>query len=58
MRLALANSISLTARNINRWNREQLEFYRIEKIPDEYLPVNVFEAEGGAKRRRRSVMSI
>ena len=42
-------------RKINRWKREKPDWFNIEKIPDEFLPKEVFEAEGGAQRRRSSV---
>ena len=41
--------------NIVRWRREQPSWFNIEKIPDDYLPTDVFEAEGGACRRRSKV---
>ena len=43
------------AENIDQWRRNQPDWFKIEMIPDEYLPKEVFEAEGGAKRRRSSV---
>jgi len=43
------------AANIDQWRRDEPEWFKIEKIPDEFLPKNVFEAVGGAKRRRSSV---
>jgi len=43
------------AANIDQWKREKLDWFNIEKIPDEFLPKNVFEAEGGVNRRRSSV---
>jgi len=43
------------AENIDQWRRNQPDWFNIEMIPDEYLPKEVFEAEGGAKRRRSSV---
>jgi len=43
------------AENIDKWKRERPDWFKIEMIPDELLPKNVFEAEGGAKRRRSSV---
>jgi len=41
--------------NINQWKRRNPNWFKIEKIPDEFLPKGVFESEGGAKRRRSSV---
>ena len=35
--------------------REKPDWFNIEKIPDEFLPKDLFEAEGGANRRRSSV---
>jgi len=43
------------AANIDQWRRDEPEWFKIAMIPDELLPKNVFEAEGGAKRRRSSV---
>ena len=43
------------AENIDRWKREKPDFFNIELIPDELLPVEVLRAEGGAKRRGSSV---
>jgi len=43
------------AANIDQWRRDESEWFKIAMIPDELLPKNVFEAEGGAKRRRSSV---
>jgi len=43
------------AANIDQWKREKPDWFNIEKIPDEFLPKNVLEAEGGAKRRKSSV---
>ena len=43
------------AENIDKWKRERPDWFKIEKIPDELLPQDVLEAEGGAKRRRSSV---
>jgi len=45
--------------NINRWRMKNLEWFRIELIPDEFLPKEVLEAEGGSnKRRRKSNLSL
>jgi len=41
--------------NIEQWKNDKPDWFVVEKIPDEYLPKRVFEAEGGAKRRRSSV---
>jgi len=46
------------AANIDRWRSEMPEWFQVEIIPDEFLPKEVFEAEGGAKRRRRSSVSL
>ena len=40
---------------MERWKREKEEWFAIEKIPDDVLPTEVLEAEGGARRRRSSV---
>jgi len=34
------------ANNIVRWKKEKPDFFVIEKIPDVFLPTDVFEAEG------------
>jgi len=41
--------------NIARWKEEKPSWFIIEMISDDFLPRDVFEAEGGAKRRRSSV---
>ena len=41
--------------NLSKWRREEPDWFNIERIPDELLPNDVFEAVGGAKRRRSSV---
>ena len=41
--------------SIDRWKEENPSWFHIEVIPDQFLPQEVFEAEGGAKRRRSSV---
>jgi len=46
------------AENIHQWNRDQPYWFNIEKIPDEFLPKDVFEAEGGAQRRRSTKISL
>jgi len=43
------------AENIDQWRRDQPDWFKIEMIPDEFLPKEDFEAEGGAKRRRSSM---
>ena len=43
------------AANIDQWRRDEPEWFKIAMIPDELLPKDVLEAEGGAKRRRSSV---
>ena len=43
------------ANNIGRWRLEGPEWFNVEMIPDEFLPVEVYVAEGGARRRRSSV---
>ena len=43
--------------NIDRWRREEPAWFRVDKIGDEFLPSDVFEAVGGAGRRR-SIMSV
>jgi len=43
------------AANVARWNAEGDDWFKIEMIPDEFLPKEVLEAEGGAQRRRNSV---
>ena len=40
--------------NVDRWRIENEEWFLVDKIWDEFLPVEVFEAIGGAKRRRSS----
>jgi len=48
------------AANIERWKAEEedLSWLKIEMIDDIFLSVDAWIAEGGAKRRRSSVMSI
>ena len=41
--------------NIDRWQEEAPSWFKIEKIPDEFLPVEVLVAEGGANRTRSTV---
>jgi len=45
------------AENIEMWKLEKPVWFYIEKIPDDFLPDDVFEAEGGANRRR-SIISV
>jgi len=40
--------------NIERWMAEKPKWFKIEKIPDAFLAVDLFEAEGGSQRRRSS----
>jgi len=40
---------------IARWKEEEPEFFVIEMIPDDFLPRDVFEAEGGATRLRATM---
>jgi len=41
--------------NIARWKKKKPDFFNIEMIPDDFLPRDVYEMEGGAKRRRSNV---
>ena len=41
--------------NIEEWKREKPDWFNTEIIPDDYLPEEVLEAEGGGERRRSSV---
>jgi len=43
------------AENIDQWRSDQPDWFKIAMIPDELLPKDVLEAEGGARRRRSSV---
>ena len=43
--------------NIDRWRLEEQDWFKVALIYDEFLPIEVYEAEGGA-RRRRSSMSL
>jgi len=38
--------------NIERWRSEKPSWFHVDLIPDEFLPVDVIEAEGGARKRR------
>jgi len=42
------------ADNISTWKQEHSNWFKIEMMQDEFLPVEVFEEEGGAERRRSS----
>ena len=44
--------------NIERWRSENPSWFQVDLIPDDFLPVDVLEAEGGARRRRRSSISV
>ena len=46
------------ADNIVRWQNEKPPFFKIETIPDDLQPDGIVEAEGGARRRRSSNVSI
>ena len=41
--------------NIQQWQEEAPAWFKVDLIPDEFLPLDLFEAEGGANRRRSSV---
>jgi len=43
------------ANNIAMWKEIRPDWFIVEKIPDEFLPDDVFEAVGGSKRRRSSI---
>ena len=38
--------------NVEQWKKENPPWFVIEQIPDEFLPRDLLEAEGGAHRRR------
>ena len=40
------------AENIHQWRMDQPDWFRVEMIPDEFLPKDVFKAEGGIQRMR------
>jgi len=44
--------------NIDRFQLEQPEWWKIEMVGDEFLPQEAIEAEGGTGRRRSSVHSV
>ena len=47
------------ANNIDRWKVDGPNWFKIEYIPDEFLPQAALEAEGGKNRkRRRSSVSL
>jgi len=48
---------SWVSENIDVWRRARPDWFEVEMIPDEYLPVEVLEMEGG-KGRRRSTVSL
>jgi len=41
--------------NIVRWMAEKPKWFKIEKIDDDFLTADLFEAQGGAQRRRSSI---
>jgi len=43
--------------NIDRWRLEEQDWFKVALIYNDFLPIEVYEAEGGA-RRRRSSMSL
>ena len=57
-RLQYTNSIEAevkewVANNIDQWKVDNPDWFKIELIPDEFLPQAVIEAEGGTNRKRR-----
>jgi len=48
------------AENIDRWKEDKENWFKIEKIPDDFLPTAVLDEEGGARRERRksSVLGV
>ena len=44
------------ASNIVRWQREKPDWFKIEMIPNDFLPTDVLEEEGGEIRRRASIL--
>jgi len=46
------------ANNIARWRETKPDWFNVELIPDAFLPSDVIEAEGGARRRRSSSVSL
>ena len=62
-RIAYTKSIHREVRqwvtnNITRWKENKPDWFKVEMIPDDFLPSDVFEEEGRARRRRRSSVSI
>ncbi|GMI50259.1 hypothetical protein ScalyP_jg12128 [Parmales sp. scaly parma] len=47
-----------SAENIDRWGVEQKEWFRIEQIPDEFLPATKFLEAGGFNRKRKTSVSM
>ena len=45
------------AENIDRWRIEEEKWFNTDLIPDEMLPKEDLEAEGGAQKRRSSNVS-
>jgi len=43
------------AGNIRRWQLEKPPFFKIDMIPNDLLPEDVLEAEGGARRKVSTV---
>ena len=41
--------------NIDRWRLEEQAWFKIELVDDEFLPNQVYDAEGGARRRRNTM---
>jgi len=47
------------ANNIDQWRADKPDWFKLDLIPDEFLPQAVFEAEGAVNRkRRRSSISL
>ena len=44
------------AGNIERWKDEKPDWFKIEMIPDDFLPSEVLAAEGGTIRRKGSFL--
>jgi len=49
-----SRSVQWVADNVERWKHDNEDWFKIERIPDEFLPAEVYAAEGGTGRRRRS----
>ena len=47
-------------KNVHNWlgERHHLSWFKIEMIPDDFLPESIFSLIGGAQRRRSSVMEM